>query len=353
MVRLQLGAEEPPVQQMRAVVLSGYVDVASSVGLDGARLLRQAGISLETLEDPENRLPATAVIRLLERSAEESACEYFGLLMAERRTFASLGPVSLLLERLPNLRAVVRAAIVFQRHLNDVVSITLEEEDGTSLIKLDLSSEFWGTQTIDLMLAIAYSVLVGATGGRWKPACVHTMRKRPRDPALWRRIFPVPIEFEDNCNGFSAATASLLIPLPLADETMERNAHNLLRLLPLASGPEVIGDKVRRTISLLLPSGRATVDQVAAQLGLSSRSLQRRLDDEGLQFGELLSGVRQELATAYLANSARPVTSVAALLGYSSPSSFTRWFAGSFGMAPQAWRANHRDRAGPPEMWRR
>src|SRR4029079_7527072 len=170
----QLGAEERPMQQMRAVTLTGFIEVANSVGLDGVRLLRQAGISLENLEDSENRLPAGAVVRLLERSAEESGCETFGLLMGERRTFASLGPVSLLLERLPNLRAVVRASIVFQRHLNDVVTIGIEDIDDNCLIKLDLWPEYWGAQMLDLLIGIAYQVLVGASGGRWKPACVHT-----------------------------------------------------------------------------------------------------------------------------------------------------------------------------------
>ena len=204
------------------------------------------------------------------------------------------------------------------------------------------------------LIGIAHQVMTGASGGRWKPACVHVMRKAPDDLTVWRRMFSMPIEFEANFTGFSSSSESLLIPNPLADEEMARNARQLLRLLPLPNRSEPIGDKVRRTISLLLPSGRATVDQVAAQLGLSARSLQRRLDEEGLQFAELLSAVRQELATAYLANSARPVTSVAALLGYSSPSSFTRWFAGAFGVAPLVWRANQRDRnGGPPPVWRR
>src|SRR6478735_9720138 len=126
------------MQQMRAVILSSYVEVAKAVGLDGMRMLRQAGISLDDLEDPENRLPAAAVVRLIERSAEESGCDSFGLLMAERRTFASLGPLSLLLERLPNLRAMIRTLLEFQRELNDVVSSTLEDDGDTSLLRLVL-----------------------------------------------------------------------------------------------------------------------------------------------------------------------------------------------------------------------
>jgi hypothetical protein len=179
------------MQQMRAVICPSYVEVAKSVGLDGMRMLRQAGISLEALEDPENRLPAGSVVRLLERSAKDSECESFGLLMAERRSFASLGPVSLLLERLPNLLAVAHASIAFQRYLNDVVSIALEDYDETCLIKLDLWPEYWSAQTIDLLVGLAYQVMTGASGGRWKPACAHTMRKAPDDLAVWRRMFPI------------------------------------------------------------------------------------------------------------------------------------------------------------------
>src|SRR5690606_39971262 len=76
------------MHQMRAVTLSNYLEVATFAGLDGRRMLRQAGISLEALQHPETRIPASAVVRLLERSAAESGCESFGLLVAERRTFA-------------------------------------------------------------------------------------------------------------------------------------------------------------------------------------------------------------------------------------------------------------------------
>lgn len=340
---------------MRAVTLAHYVDVAQTVGLDGARMLRDAGIAPDVLADTESRIPADKVLRLLDRSAAMSGCESFGLMMAERRTFASLGPISLLLERLPQVRAVVTAVIAFRRQLNDVVTIELDEADEACLIKLDLLPDYWEGQMLDLLVGIAYQVMKGASGGRWKPACVHTMRTAPEDQAVWRRVIAEPIEFDADLTGFSNSPSSMVIELPLADKEMARNARHLLRLLPIAEGAEPIADRVSRMIALLLPSGRASVDQVASHLGLSTRSLQRRLDEEGLHYGELLKSVRQDLATAYLANSARPVTSVASLLGYSSPSSFTRWFAGSFGVAPQAWRERQRRRhlTGPPAVWRR
>jgi AraC-like DNA-binding protein len=343
------------MHQMRAATLANYLEVASSVGLDGPRMLRQAGISPAALADPESRLPASAVIGLLDRSAELSGCENFGLLMAEARSFTSLGPLTLLLERLPNVREVVRASIDFQRHMNDIISISIEDVSDTCVIRTDLAPGFWSVQAFDHIVAMAYRALTAASGNRWKPDCVHLVRKAPDDPAPWRRVFAVPIEFDAAFNGLSSTGEAMLMPNPLADEVMARHARQLLHLVPVEPVQDGVSDRVRRSITLLLPSRRATIDQVAAQLGISARSLQRRLEDEGHQFGELLTEVRRELATAYLANSTHPVTTVAALLGYASPSSFTRWFAGTFGTSPLAWRADHaaRDSTGPPPIWRR
>ena len=340
------------MHQMRAVTLTGYVEVANFVGLDGARMLQQAGIPARALEDPENRLPAAAVIALLERSAEQSGCESFGLLMAEARSFASVGPLSLLLERLPNVREVIREIIAFQRHMNDVVSISMEDTEDACLIRLDLVPGFWSVQALDHFVGMAYRILSSTSGGRWKPDCVHLVHETPADLTVWRRFFPVPLAFGNSFTGLSSSRSAVLTPNSLANEVMARHASRLLRLMPVTSLPEPIGDRVRRSITLLLPSGRATVDQVAAQLGMGTRSLQRRLDDEGHPFAVLLDEVRRELATAYLAGSARSVTSVAGLLGYSSPSSFTRWFAGAFGLSPLAWRAaQNASKTSPLRAW--
>jgi AraC-like DNA-binding protein len=332
------------MHQMRAAALTGYLEVARSVGLDGPRMLRQAGIAPETLNDPENRLEASVVVGLFDRSAELSGCECFGVMMGEARSFASLGPLSLLLERMANVREVVLASRDFQRHVSDIFAISLEDAGDTCLVRVDLAPGFWSVQVFDYFVVMSYRVNTAASGHRWQPDCMHLVRKPPADPSPWHRAMPVPIEFDSTFNGFSSTRLAMLAPNPRADSTMARHARQLLHLVPLKPIHEGMHERVRRSITLLLPSGRATIEQVAAQLGLSPRSLQRRLDDEGHQFGGLLAEVRRELAAAYLVNSAHPVTTVASLLGYASPSSFTRWFAGTFGASPQAWRAGNAGR---------
>ena len=123
---------------------------------------------------------------------------------------------------------------------------------------------------------------------------------------------------------------------------MARNARRLLEMVPVRQKTAPVSERVRRAINLLLPSGRANVQTVAASFGVSPRSLQRSLAKERHRFGDLLDGVRQELAKAYLANSTHSITSVAAMLGYGSPSSFTRWFVSAFGCSPQSWREGRR-----------
>jgi AraC-like DNA-binding protein len=77
---------------------------------------------------------------------------------------------------------------------------------------------------------------------------------------------------------------------------------------------------------------------VAAHLGVNVRTLQRRLEREGIVFGELLGQVRRDLAERYLLARGASLTEAAALLGYSQLSSFTRWFSAEFGASPSVWR---------------
>ena len=99
-----------------------------------------------------------------------------------------------------------------------------------------------------------------------------------------------------------------------------------------------MADTVRRLAAGLLPSGRCSLEHVAALLGLQGRTLQRQLAEEGVQFTELLHELRLELATRYLAEGRRPLTQVAQLLGFASISAFSRWYSNRTGTSPSVAR---------------
>lgn len=339
------------MHEIRAATLSVYLEVASSVGLDGYWMLRHAGIPASALQNPDNRLPAGIVVRLLEQSARRSGREDFGLLMAESRSFASLGPISLLLDRLANIREVLGALGLYRRHMNDIVMIDLEEVGETALIKIGFIAEFAKVQVTDFAVALGCTVLSGASRGHWQPATVHLTRPAPADPTAWRRFFQAPVEFDSLFNGFACPTSALDIANPNADPLMAAHAERLLRLVPLPREDSPASDRVRRSLALLLPNGQARLDPVAAQLGITPRALQRGLEAEGTTFAGLLGEVRRELAQVYL-DGAQSVTAVSEQLGYASPSAFTRWFVSEFGVSPHTWRNDRRamDEA-PPPFW--
>lgn len=99
---------------------------------------------------------------------------------------------------------------------------------------------------------------------------------------------------------------------------------------------------VRKAIYLLLPMGRATIEQIARTLGMNVRTLQRHLEESGATFSELVNDVRRDLVMRYLQNSGYSLGHIADMLGYSMPSSFTRWFNAQFGMPPATWRSRHK-----------
>ncbi len=335
------------MHELRAVSLTGYLEVAESVGLDGYWMLRHAGISPSVLSDPEIRVPAKVIVRLLEKSAQRSGCENFGLLMAEHRSFASLGPIALLLDRLATVREVIRGLTTYRRLMNDIISVNLEDDGDTALVQLSLIADYAKVQISDFGVAVGYRVLTGASHGAWAPATAHFTRPPPKDLTAWRRFFPVPLEFESRFDGFACSSASLDIPNPNADPLMAQHAERLLQLVPLPVEDAPIGDSVRRGIALLLPNGQARLEPVATQLGLGARALQRALEQEGTNFAGLLGEVRRELAQVYLAGF-QTITAISEQLGYASPSAFTRWFASEFGTSPQAWRNERKSQSDTP-----
>jgi AraC-like DNA-binding protein len=131
-----------------------------------------------------------------------------------------------------------------------------------------------------------------------------------------------------------------------------RNAELLAMLAPqfeeelkLENGDENFVERVCIAIQEKLTGRRPTIEDIADALHISSRTLQRRLQDEGLSFQRVLEEARHQLAHHYLNNSVLELNEAAYLLGYEDANSFVRAFRTWEGIPPARWREQQRAQA--------
>lgn len=137
---------------------------------------------------------------------------------------------------------------------------------------------------------------------------------------------------------FSAKDAAR--PFLTANEGMWRFFEpELRRRLSELDDDASTADRVRAALLEFLPAGTATVERVARELAISTRTLQRRLRDENTTFQATLDATREELARHYLSNSRVPASEISFLLGYEDPNSFYRAFHEWTGLTPTRARA--------------
>lgn len=327
-----------PPALVRAATLTGFTTATGVLGVDGFAVLREVGLTPAMIENSESMIPARAAIQALELAAVRGRTETFGLRMAERRSLADMGPVSLLLAHQPTLREAFATLSRFRNRINPSLVLRLEEGPEVAIIHQQLLSPpgLVTRQSEELALGVLSRICAGVLQASWRPESV-TFAWAPPPPAerqVYARVFGCPVRFEAEFTGLVLPAAMLDLPGPHADAGLAQHATALLEMLvPPAMRTTAL--ETQAAIQALLPSGRATLPSVANTLGLAPRTLQRRLAAEGHEFSALLERARHQRLAGLLANPALRLTEVAALLGYSSLAAFSRWHRATFGQSPR------------------
>ncbi|MRH91345.1 helix-turn-helix domain-containing protein [Nocardia sp. SYP-A9097] len=323
----------------RYAALHSYVELGPQLGIDPIGLMRASGLDPAGVSLQDRWVPAAAIAELLERSAAAADRADFGLRLAERRRFANLGPLSLVVREEPDVRS---ALTVMSRHedmYNEALHTRLTEQNGIAAIRLTLDTGQPGDtrQSVELSVGVLHGLLQGFIGTDWQPMEVRFTHSAPPDLRAHHRIFGPQVAFDQDFNGILTYTADLDAPNAMADPQLRAYTQQLLN--PIRSArPATTSERVRELIELLLPTGRCSVEQVARSLGVDRRTIARHLAAEGETFTDLLDATRAELARHLVANPRRSLTETAELLGFSTPGNFSRWFRKQHGCSPIQWR---------------
>lgn len=214
-----------------------------------------------------------------------------------------------------------------------------------------------GTQPPALLLDANFALVMelGRRGTlrRLSAKRLELARARDRKDGL-EEYFGCSVDYECRHDLLVLDTADVELPF------IEHNEELLGMLVPQLEGQLQHGasmprvhDQVRWVLRRLLSGNRPDVAMVAKELGMSERTLQRRITEEGTTFRQLLNETRHELAKEYLANDSVGIPEAAFLLGYEDVNSFYRAFRSWAGTTPAEWRGgklSNGDHASPADQ---
>jgi AraC-like DNA-binding protein len=326
----------PP--QVRSALLTAYTEAAKSVGLDPYSMLRKSGLPREALDQADLKIPAEKVQALVDESAQVSQCEAFGLLVGHAFTLPMLGALGLLLREQPTVRDAIAALVKYAGYQDSALLARLEEHEGEGLLELSVAGprRQANPRAAHMAVAMYVQLLRGVLGETWKPARVVFASPAPHDTTPFEQLLG-PAEFGQTLNGVILARSDLDLPLANANADVARELSRYLdrsALARAASLTETVGELIER----LLPRGECNIERVAQHLGVDRRTIHRRLLQEGRSFTDLVHDTRRELVARELAPAGEPLRAIAARLGFSSLSTFSRWFRRTYGVPASQFR---------------
>jgi len=312
-------------------------------------LLRRAGLSEDAFDDPSGRVPALAQVKLLEYAAESMADTAFGLHLAEQANPRQAGLLFYVISAAANLGEGLDLLARYCRIVNDSARIAIVRRTGSETVEFGFVGipRHRARQAVEFQVAVVLKTLREITGRAVRPTRVALVHMRKADLREFERAFGCRVEFGAPSDLLEFSGETWAVPL------VTRDPHLLETLRPFCDDAAkvrntVVGSmraSVENEAQRLLPHGQLSADAVAKALGVSVRTLSRRLSAEGTTFAVIIDHLRRSLAREYLKEPGFSSGHIAWLLGYEGSTSFNHAFKRWTGHSPSVARREKRPAA--------
>jgi AraC-like DNA-binding protein len=315
------------------------VGILRELGFEIAPILESVGLPTELFSDADGVISFVDYDRLLAACAETTGRDDLGFRLGTRLTPPLFGLVGLVAMNQPTVREAWGTIVHSFRMTGTGTAISLRVEDRRVIITYEIVAigmtrmgeyaDGGATGFVSLMREFC--------GPYWKPREARLFRK-PVDMTPYRRFFECPILFNAPYGEIEFDEADLDLPVQGNDTVILGTLKPILDRA-LEESRQRFESGLRSVMASELARGKLNLDSVASRVGVSSRSLRRRLYDRGLSYAAMADGLKFERAKTLL-SLGRPITHVAEALGYSDAGTFVRAFKQWAGVPPGAWRAS-------------
>ena len=300
-------------------------------------LFQRAGV------EPSNKWVTSDFFRIWEAAEEEFDDRSIGLRFGADGIRSGYGVASLVALHAPDFRGALGALSRYKR-LTCPERIEIEIRGDEAMVRyrwLHAAGQV-PRLLVDMTMASLRELARHGTSSRVAPVRLELSRP-PTDRELLLRHFHCPVVFGAMCDAMVFDRAALDVPFVTADEgAFARVLEGLERRIAAGEGDYALLSELRVAIARQLSEGRQpSIAAVAGRLHVSTRTLQRRLDEHQTTFQQQLADVRRTIASRLLANTQLDTVAIAMLLGFAEPNSFARAFRAWEQTTPARWREDY------------
>ncbi len=313
---------------VNAKTVRAVLRVAKTVGLDAGELARAHALG-EAMSDVDARFPHAAWMALWQDIVRRTGRDSLGIEAAEGLPWGHWDVMDYLFGTSDTLDTALRRFERYFAIISTGVQHVIERDGATVRIVRRYAPDCHTRLLAPSEFAFATTVarLRIALGFRWCPREVAFAAPSPSSDAVHRRFFGCPVRFDAAESALVLEASALALPMHRQDSelgrVLERHAELLVKEL---DAERDFVSHVRRVIVNGLPDGDMSIARAARQLGVSVRTLQRRLHEHDLTFDDLYDRVRSELARRYLDDPSLSIQETAHLLAFGDLRGFYRAF---------------------------
>ena len=311
-------------------------------GKDAADILSEVRARPEQVYNDAIRLEVSKQIKILNWVSEKLQDELLGFHLARSFDLREVGLVYYVIASSGRVADALLNAKRYCTIMNEGVRLQVKQDDRTVSITLDYvdTDRKSDRHQIEFWLVTMVRICRQVTDTRLALRHLRIRHRRDEMPAEFKSFFGCDVEFCSDSDEIIFPALAAALPIVGRDNYL----NDLLRRYAdaaLADRPKeraALRSAVEGVLPQLLPHARASMSNVSKQLAMSTRTLSRKLREEGVAFTELLEETRTALAKNYLAERDLPVSEIAWLLGYREVSSFIHAFKRWTGMTPLQFR---------------
>lgn len=328
-----------PVATCSIKTLVPLVTTLERLGCDVAAVLAEADLAPAQLDEPFLRIPVSVSRRVWAAAIQHSPDPALGLRVVEDLDVGRFSLFTYLSASSATPREAHSRSTRYARITHEGVEVHLESEEVGTLCSTTVEGPpplpAEAEASVGLIVRIA-PLVMGELFEELRPHReVWFQHPAPDYADQYESVFGCPARFEQRADGMRTRAGDIDRPLPKADSALcaliEAHADELLAKLPNSRS---FADTVRQRIAAALPDGDPSAEGVAQALGMSARTLRRRLRDCETHHQRLMDEVRHDIARTALAEPGISVNEVAYLLGFSDASAFTKAFKRWTGKSP-------------------